>query len=89
MISNATFEVNEKGRARVLKYGKKVVHAYVVGHLQEYVTATMCRYQVLYNPYENSTFITRKGKPVYSADLAFLSPLGVRVKFPRFRQSEI
>lgn len=68
--SCAGFQVSEFGRQKVIKEGRKNVHAYVFAYPQyiELDEAKVCEWakttafskltRVTYNPYENSTFVT-------------------------------
>lgn len=51
-LENVTFKVYEKGRQRVLREGKKNVHAFVIGNLVDGLP-DLCysRIRVIYNPY--------------------------------------
>ena len=54
-LRSVTFKVNEAGRQRVLKEGRKNVHAFVVGYLDD----KPCRYwdiKIVYNPYKYDSF---------------------------------
>lgn len=57
-MSNATFEVSEKGRQRVLSSGKKNVHAKICGELT-YEPATKFDKTVVYNPYVFKEFMCK------------------------------
>jgi len=70
-IKNATFTVREAGRQKVLREGRKNVHAYVVG---EWVDACeVVGEAVTYNPYKYSTFVRKLNEiPIYNALLVRL-----------------
>ena len=70
-IKNATFNVREAGRQKVLREGRKNVHAYVVG---EWVDACEVTGEtVTYDPYKYSTFVRKLyGVPIYNASLVRL-----------------
>lgn len=55
MLKDVTFTVSEKGRQRVIREGRKNVHAYVVGTLVD--TLPECEVDVTYNPYKYSSFV--------------------------------
>jgi len=57
-LENAKFVVSEKTRQRVLKEGKKYVHAFVVGELVNNWTLTGSFETVRYNPYMFEFFFT-------------------------------
>ena len=75
-LKRPKFIVREKSRLRVLKEGRKNVHAFIVGecphlHLwswQKNVTMSgNPTTKVFYNPYKYSTFVDKDGNPVYKA----------------------
>lgn len=77
-LKDAEFVVGQAGRERVIKEGRKNVHAGVRG------CPTIARHneqepgQVTYNPYKYSTFVDRADEtPVRTASLACLSSTGV------------
>lgn len=56
-LINCIFLVNEVTRRKVLKYRKKLVHAYIKGTiLEDYVYPPGDPCKVIYNPYEMDTF---------------------------------
>ena len=55
-LKNVEFKVYEKGRQRVLKSGRKNVHAYVIGTPIHRIPRKLDT-QVKYNPYYNNTFV--------------------------------
>ena len=59
-LKECSFKVSDAGRARVLKEGKKNVHAFVVGFLVSYelFTPEHCLdRQITYNPYKYDSFV--------------------------------
>ena len=86
-IWGASFEVNEKGRQRVIRDRKKNVHARIVGKLGSYHLGPNgrlwpLRKKVKYNPYIDSSFMvfdqgeSLVGRPVYRAGYVLLDDLG-------------
>jgi hypothetical protein len=67
-LKSAKFKVSEKGRQRVLKRKVKQVHAYVEGIRVEPFELEDSE-RVRYNPYNNETFVTYGGEPIFEADL--------------------
>ena len=55
-LKNVTFKVNEKGRQRVIKEGRKNVHAFVIGYLDEKFADRFHDIKIGYNPYEYDSF---------------------------------
>lgn len=86
LLRNATFVVQAAGRARVLREGKKNVHAFVRGGDSgtphsgaedlEYMVGMLpppfTLVRVTYNPYRADTFVTTGGQPVRAADIVWL-----------------
>lgn len=59
-------QVNESGRQRVIREGKKNVHAGVVGQLASVVpdnALAKMRTKITYNPYQFSTFVKQVSAP--------------------------
>ena len=77
VIKDAEYVVRPAGRAKVLREGKKNVHAFVRG---EWLGVTMAWLpyhdkgkRVTYNPYKYSTFVEAlTDDPVHASDLAVL-----------------
>lgn len=55
-LRDVTFKVNQAGRQRVLKEGRKNVHAFIVGHLDEKFADRCWDVKVVYNPYKYDSF---------------------------------
>lgn len=55
LLKDVTFSVSEAGRQRVIRAGRKNVHAYVTGTLVD--SLPECEVDVTYNPYKYSTFV--------------------------------
>lgn len=74
-LSNAKFVVRESGRQRVLREGRKNVHAFVRGILEESYEATCKGERVTYNPYKFSTFVKAENTnvEVKEAEVALLT----------------
>lgn len=73
IIKNAFSKVSESGRQRVIKEGRKNVHAYVEGEISEDVVKD---YEILdelyYNPYGQANFTLKNNKCKFvSGDLYF------------------
>ena len=77
-IKNAKLVVRPGGRAKVLREGRKNVHAFVRGEemiLQ--VKIQPVTNQISYNPYKNESFIlTDTNTPVYGANYVYLDNTG-------------
>ena len=67
------FQVNQKGRERVIKEKQKNVHAGILGYISSSVISqTGCK-PIGYNPYKHKTFIQGLSqKPVYHCDQVVL-----------------
>ena len=74
MLEGVKFVVNKAGRARVLKEGRKNVHAFVRGIIHE-PCVSIADYKsttVSYNPYRSGNFTDKDGEPVYETYLVYL-----------------
>ena len=63
-LKDAKFVVSEKSRQRVIKEGKKYVHAFVVGELVDEWILKESFETVRYNPYISGSFFTDPSQPV-------------------------
>lgn len=77
MVHDCTFRVGKAGRERVIREGRKNVHAGVYGTVDGELEAAGFRKtsgwaRVTYNPYRNETFVDEKGNPVFSASCVAL-----------------
>ena len=77
MLEGVKFVVNKAGRARVLKEGRKNVHAFVRGMIHEpwVDDGSITNYKstpVSYNPYRSGNFTDKGGEPVYETYLVYL-----------------
>jgi hypothetical protein len=50
--------VQPAGRAKVIKERRKNVHAFLTGYLVDRVPIPMMSFDVIYNPYKYSTFVS-------------------------------
>ena len=76
VLDNAHFVVDEKGRNRVRKEGKKYVHAYCYGTLMaNTLGCNKHMVRVNYNPYRDDHFNTRNGEIIH-ADRVWLTNKG-------------
>ena len=67
-LENVTFKVSEAGRQRVLREGRKNVHAYIIGDLVDGRPLTEGE-TVTYNPYKFSSFVLKDTEaPIHKAD---------------------
>lgn len=66
-LSNVEFKVRQGGRERVIREGRKNVHAFIVGDLTEESMPEHTRL-VTYNPYKYASFVDKASEaPVYHA----------------------
>ncbi|GEK57157.1 hypothetical protein CHL76_02370 [Marinococcus halophilus] len=79
VIENATFEVNENGRKKVLEEGKKNVHAKVNGLIssvdpdEDGVFEQGIVREATYNPFKYSSFVDKETEePIEQADVVIL-----------------
>lgn len=75
IISNPRFVVQPAGRKRVIKEGRKNVHAFIRGELSDHNPCT-CLFPITYNPYRCGSFVDSKGEPVYTGAVAVLDSTG-------------
>ena len=73
-LKDVTFKVNEKGRQRVLKEGRKNVHAFVIGYLDEKFADRYHDIEIVYNPYEFDSFrlYSNEERPVLHSSAVLL-----------------
>ena len=72
-LKNVTYVVQPAGRARVLREGKKNVHAFARGELIERIPLFTYRGNLAkYNPYKAATFVDKDDEPLYNSDVAYL-----------------
>jgi len=65
-LKRVSFKVSQAGRNRVLKEGRKNVHAFVIGTIDPAVKVD--NRKITYNPYKFSSFVDRETlAPVFSA----------------------
>ena len=72
---DCAFQVNKKGRERVLAEKRKNVHAYIIGYLSDWVMGSWdainppdIQERVSYNPYLHETFVRTETKaPCFTA----------------------
>ena len=69
MLRDATFKVLESGRQRVIKTGRKNVHAGAVGFIAD-ETPKELQISITYNPYKYSSFVIKNTEePIHKAKL--------------------
>jgi hypothetical protein len=56
-LKDVEFRVRENGRQKVLREGKKNVHAFVIGTVIEQPENNDFPFEVTYNPYKNKSFM--------------------------------
>lgn len=69
-LLHAHFQVSAAGRARVLREGRKNVHAFIIGYLARYEAMPSTRSITLasYNPRKHETFVTLANTPLHNAE---------------------
>lgn len=73
ILRHVAFRVSERGRQRVLREGRKNVHAYCEGIVVKYTPKVYRAHAVRYNPYERGEFFYEETKQgVFSAGWALL-----------------
>lgn len=72
-INNPKFVVRQSGRDRVLREGKKNVHAFVRGDITFFGFDRPTLDTLTYNPYKYASFVDKQTEePVYNASRAWL-----------------
>jgi len=84
LVKNVRFVVQPAGRARVIKEGRKNVHAFVRGDLLVKNVGNSSAVdgltKVSYNPYEADHFIREDtNEAIYEADTVWVTPVGVYI----------
>jgi hypothetical protein len=95
-LKHATFEVNERGRQKVLAERRKNVHAFVVGlyggesfyAMEDRALDYKGFKRISYNPYKGGHFVDHDGRPVVSAEDVWLTPRGVFAMGVRYARTE-
>ena len=81
LIKDAVFYVSDKGRERVRKSGRKLVHAWVRGiYMGSDIEKEECSNALQYNPYYHKGFTDQNGHVVEFAELALLKDKKVYVR---------
>lgn len=81
MLSDVTPKVSQAGRRRVLREGRKNVHAGLVGNLVHTDWVPFHGPRITYNPYKYDSFVMSAWDtvPYEGSELAYLDESGVRV----------
>ncbi len=81
-LENPKFKVSKAGRERVLREGRKNVHAGVVGDFNptKLFAENVTWEPVRYNPYLFDSFVDDNKQPVAFADVAFLQVMPITKK---------
>ena len=79
VIENPEFVVRQKGRERVLREGRKNVHAFVRGNYEcldtmlEHTNNNQSRSELTYNPYKYDSFVYKDSeRPISKGSWAFM-----------------
>ena len=73
-LKDVSYVVQPAGRARVLREGKKNVHAFARGEIIDRIPLFNYRGNVAkYNPYKAATFVDKDDEPLYKSDIAYLA----------------
>jgi len=75
VLASPTFKVSQAGRQRVIREGRKNVHAKVAGYRKARLDRE-CLTRVRYNPYRDESFVTEAGDRVDAAEMALFMPDG-------------
>ena len=73
MLEGVKFVVQKAGRARVLREGRKNVHAFVRGVIADSIPVVAYESTpVSYNPYRLGSFTNKEGEPVHETYMVYL-----------------
>jgi hypothetical protein len=73
-LRDVRYLVQPAGRAKVLKERRKNVHAFLTGYLVDRVPVPAMSFDVIYNPYKYSTFVSADDRdPQEWSEYAYLS----------------
>ncbi|MBA4172816.1 MAG: hypothetical protein C0511_09230 [Hyphomicrobium sp.] len=72
-LTDVTFRVREAGRQRVIREGRKNVHAFVIGTLGYDAEGWAAPAAIRYNPYRRGDFVDVLDTPVRAARVARLA----------------
>ena len=81
LLSDVRPRVSQAGQRRVLREGKKNVHAGLVGNLVSYDYQPFHGYNITYNPYlyDSFRFAAFPNLDYYGSEIAYLTDSGVKV----------
>lgn len=85
LLEDVRPKVSEAGRQRVIREGRKNVHAGLVGTLIHMENQPFHGQKITYNPYKYESFVMAAWDTVvyYGSELAYLSESGVKVIEPK------
>ena len=73
-LEDAKFAVQQGGRERVLREGRKNVHAFVRGYFYDRGHYTECSELVTYNPYKYENFVVKDNETaIYESKRVYLT----------------
>ena len=79
-IANPVFTVQPAGRAKVIRDGRKNVHAFIKGtasFLSEHLDKIPYSTQICYDPYKYDSFVIAESKEsIFKADVVYLNNKG-------------
>ena len=71
---DCSFQVNQKGRDKVIKEKRKNVHAGILGRVDDLGGTVMIGTEVTYNPYKYNSFVDKNTEyPIYYSGFATLT----------------
>lgn len=81
LLEDVRPKVSQAGRLRVLREGRKNVHAGLVGNLRSIKRRPFHGQPITYNPYKYETFVLSAYDHIhyYGSELAYLTESGVKV----------
>ncbi len=75
-LVDCTMKVSEAARQRVIRTGKRGVHAWIVGTIAENTRSNVGLEEITYSPFRGRTFRTISGRPIATADFVRFKPNG-------------
>lgn len=75
-LRNCTMKVSEAARQRVLRTGKRGVHAWISGTIAQGPLSNARVEEIIYSPFRGRTFQTLSGQAVAAADVVLFEPDG-------------
>lgn len=76
-LKNVSPRLSQAGRLRVIRDGRKNVHAYLEGELGAPPGKPLCQGQIIYNPWQHKTFLLEGNEYVGSQYVKFTNKMAL------------